>query len=103
MVRSIFHQGVQTTRGSIILPGGPNFVIIPTRGSAGRFYFATKTTFFGPPGHQGVQWNFFLTQNQPFFGSPGCREPDRFFIFLPIAGGEIRFCNWFVAFLNSKV
>ena len=25
------------------------------------------------------------------------------FIYLPIAGGEIRFCDWFVVFLNSKV
>ena len=78
----IFHQGVQMTRGSIILPGDPEFVIIPTRGSAGRFFFYSKTTVFGPLG-------------QP--------EPGRFFIFLPIVGGEIRFRDWFVVFLNSKV
>ena len=89
MVRSIFYQGVQTTRGSIILPGGPEFAIIPTRGSAGRF---------------------FLTQNLPFLDALVTTgfalvnlSRAGFFIFLPIIGGEIRFRDWFVVFLNSKV
>ena len=66
MVRSIFYQGVQTTRGSIILPGGPEFVIIPTRGSAGRFFFTQNLPFLDPLVTTGFAGGTFLTQNQPF-------------------------------------
>ena len=85
------YQGVQIL--SLFQPGGLQ----------GNSILTQKQSFLDPLVTTGFAGEFFLTQNQPFFGSPGCSEPDRFFIFLPIAGGEIRFCNWFVAFLNSKV
>ena len=96
-----------------ISPGGPNDqgVHYLTRGSkichysnqgvCRAFFFTQNLPFLDPLVTTGFAGGIFLTQNQPFL-DPLVVLSRTGFYFLPIAGGEIRLCDWFVVFLNSK-